>query len=236
MPEFCVYCHTSPSGKKYVGISKSPIRRWRNGRGYECNLIFYRAILKYGWDSFTHEILFCNITESEAIRLERELISKLKLTDKTHGYNLRDGANGSMSEESRKKMSASRIGNTNCVGRTLPADTKKKIANSLSSYYKTHDNPFKGKQHSEETVSMLRNRNISIETRRKMSLNHPNVSGENNPSARAIVQTTKDGEFVRRYPYAKAAAENLSIDLSSIIKCCRGKNKICGGFKWQYEK
>ena len=34
--------------------------------------------------------------------------------------------------------------------------------------------------------------------------------------------------------YAKKAAKRLNVDLSSIIKCCRGKAKTCGGFVWKY--
>lgn len=44
----------------------------------------------------------------------------------------------------------------------------------------------------------------------------------------------KDGTFVKWYPYAKMASDEHGIDLSSLIKCCRGKSKTCGGFIWQY--
>lgn len=33
--KWCVYIHTSPSGKKYIGItSQNPQKRWQNGKGY----------------------------------------------------------------------------------------------------------------------------------------------------------------------------------------------------------
>lgn len=35
MNNYCVYKHTSPSGKVYVGITKlKPKYRWNNGKGY----------------------------------------------------------------------------------------------------------------------------------------------------------------------------------------------------------
>lgn len=59
---FTVYRHTAPNGKAYIGItSQKPATRWQNGRGYSQNKLFYRAINKYGWESFTHEILFTGL-------------------------------------------------------------------------------------------------------------------------------------------------------------------------------
>ena len=107
---YVVYCHTSPSNKKYVGISCNPIKRWNNGKGYIKNYLFYRAIEKYGWENFKHEILYENLTIEEAGEIEKTLINK----------------------------------------------------------------------------------------------------------------------------YATLAAKKFNLDLSSIIKCCKGKKKTCGGYKWQY--
>lgn len=49
MTNYCVYLHTSPTNKYYVGITKqNPLKRWANGRGYCKNKHFYNAILKCG--------------------------------------------------------------------------------------------------------------------------------------------------------------------------------------------
>ena len=47
---YTVYCHTNKiNGKKYVGITKRLVeKRWLNGRGYNGNSIFRKAINKYG--------------------------------------------------------------------------------------------------------------------------------------------------------------------------------------------
>lgn len=67
MTNYCVYLHTSPTNKYYVGITKqNPLKRWANGRGYCKNKHFYNAILKYGWDNFKHEIIFSGITKTDA--------------------------------------------------------------------------------------------------------------------------------------------------------------------------
>ena len=229
-----VYCHTSPSGKRYVGISMYPEKRWANGNGYKKNFLFYRAIQKYGWENFTHEILYSNLSLDEANRIERALIEEWGLTNPMFGYNLRDEGNGGFGLDARRKMSESRIGNQNSLGNKLSCDTKRRISNALKSYYSSHQQSMLGKHHSTETIKKLRSREFSEETRKKMSLNHKNVSGVNNPSAKPIVQYTLDGCPIAYFMYAKAAADLYGLDLSTIIKCCKHKNKTCGGYKWEY--
>ena len=56
---YCVYMHTSPSGKAYIGITcQTPEYRWgKEGKGYVNCVAFFNAILKYGWDNIGHQIL-----------------------------------------------------------------------------------------------------------------------------------------------------------------------------------
>lgn len=49
-----------------------------------------------------------------------------------------------------------------------------------------------------------------------------------------VEQFTKDGKFVKRWASSSDVAKELGFDGSSIIKCCRGKLKTTGGYKWQY--
>ena len=89
--QYKVYCHTSPTNKKYVGISANPEKRWANGEGYIKNYQFYPDIQKYGWNNFRHEILYDNLSIEEAKEKERELIKSWNLTDPLYGYNLTEG-------------------------------------------------------------------------------------------------------------------------------------------------
>ena len=113
----CVYKHTSPSGKVYIGVtSGKPEKRWNHGHGYAYNAHFWRAIVKYGWDNISHEILEYGLSREKAYALEREYIEYYKSTNPRYGYNITDGGCGGMcgikdSEETRKRKSVSaRVG------------------------------------------------------------------------------------------------------------------------------
>lgn len=85
---YCVYVHVSPSGKRYVGItSKKPERRWANGKGYASNKHFTLAIMKYGWDNFSHLIIVENVSKQTACDLEKALIREYKSNNPNFGYN-----------------------------------------------------------------------------------------------------------------------------------------------------
>jgi GntP family gluconate:H+ symporter len=76
--DYCVYCHTNNiNGKRYIGITcQKPEHRWRNGKGYINNSYFYRAIQKYGWHNFSHNILYMNLSKEDAEKIEVELIAE----------------------------------------------------------------------------------------------------------------------------------------------------------------
>lgn len=90
--KYIVYMHISPSNKKYIGIThQKPSLRWRSkGQGYKQSPVFYAAIQKYGWENFSHSILYKNLTYEEACEKEKELI-KLYNTLVPNGYNVDEG-------------------------------------------------------------------------------------------------------------------------------------------------
>lgn len=96
MENYIIYCHTNKlNGKRYIGQTKNSVqKRWgHNGYNYtRCpNSLLGKAILKYGWDNFEHEILFTNLTKEQANAKEIELIKLFNTTDRLYGYNLTAG-------------------------------------------------------------------------------------------------------------------------------------------------
>lgn len=228
--QYKVYCHTSPDNKRYVGISLNLEKRWAKGKGYIKNYLFYPDIQKYGWDNFTHEILYDNLSLEEAKTKEQELIEQWDLMNPIYGYNLTAGGDGGFSEHSRYLMSKSRKGNTNAKGQIHTAENRKQISESLKKYYAEHPQPkYTLNLDDPETKAIIERRKKQAHINRSIA-----ISGANNPSARAIIQYDLEGNILNTFPYAKMAATQFNIDLSSIIKCCRGKHKTAGGYKWAY--
>ena len=72
-----VYKHIAPNGKVYIGITSQPCnKRWRNGKGYKHNQHFSSAIKEFGWEDIKHEVLYENIPQEEAQRIEKKLINE----------------------------------------------------------------------------------------------------------------------------------------------------------------
>lgn len=109
--KWIVYKHTNMvNNKVYIGItSQDPIVRWQGGNGYRDNYHFHRAIKKYGWKSFSHEIISKNLSKKEACSFEIFLISYYKSSDRRYGYNISLGGNVP-SKESIEKARQKNIG------------------------------------------------------------------------------------------------------------------------------
>lgn len=224
MKKYLVYIHTNKlNSKAYVGITchTNPNRRWREGEGYQhCNL-FYRAIKKYGWESFSHTILVRNIDKKTAIFLERVLISFYKLQGIS--YNIGEGGEGTIS---------------------FSAETRAKLA--------SYTPWIKGRHHTKETIEKIRQsskRPQSEECKRKISIAN---SGPKNGMygkhlsekhkqllktkySKAVLQFSKEGVFLQRFPSAIEAERTLNKTGGHISSCCTGARKTAYGFIWKYE-
>lgn len=152
---YCVYKHTNKSnGMVYIGITNNIDRRWgKNGNGYlRDSFYFSRAIEKYGWDGFDHEVLIDSITESEAKELEKYYIAKYKSNaskykNPQYGYNLTDGGDGASgykhTKSGRAKISDALRGKyvgelSHRYGVKDSDEYIEKVRNGLRNYYATH--------------------------------------------------------------------------------------------------
>ena len=206
---FTVYCHTNKiNGKKYVGITKQkPEIRWHSGNGYNNSEYFWRAIKKYGWRNFEHEILYENLTKEEAEKIEIQLIGEWETTNRLKGYNIANGGNhiGSVSEETKKKISKKHKGIATELHRS--EETKKKISNGL-----------KGIKRSDETKKKMsdfaKSRSMSEVTRQRFE--------EANEKRKIPVICIATGIW---YESASEAARQTGICKSTILRQCAGKTK-----------
>ena len=220
MTSYIVYKHTAPNGKCYIGMTKqSAEKRWQNGLGYRTQKRFYRAIQKYGWESFTHEVLCSGLSFEEAEQKERELISSYRSFDKNFGYNVERGGNCAkeVSEETLKKMRQSH--QTESFKAWMKEKNEKRWSDpeehrKMSERFKGERNPMYGVQ-------------PSAETRAKISA--ANLGAKNSMARRVICVET--GVV---YGSMRDAFRSTGVNSRSICNCCLGKYRTAGKLHWRY--
>ena len=152
MNNYTLYKHTSPSNKVYIGITKLDVKlRWRNGTGYQLQPRFYNAIKKYGWDNFSHEIIFRNLDEDEAKLLEQMYIALYESTDPSKGYNISQGGESASgyvrtnetnlkSSESHKRRLENNNEEKDRISAVLYYNEHKELTNDIIKTYKKSRN------------------------------------------------------------------------------------------------
>lgn len=91
---YCTYRHTSPTDGTYYGrtfgleftLEELNHNRWHEGEGYCAHILFYRAIQKYGWDNFKHEVCKTHLFDWECSFIE--CCGVLESMSTGHSYNL----------------------------------------------------------------------------------------------------------------------------------------------------
>jgi len=175
------------NNKKYIGITKFLIEErfiQHTRRGF----ILTDAIKKYGKDNFYIELIEEVDDEEKAYELEK-LYIKIHNTKIPFGYNISDGGRG-------------------VLGVNFTEEGKIKISNNIKKMHQEKRTGMHGKKHSPETIEKMKKihkgkkyclgtkrskeickkiserqkgRILSEETRKKISKNHHDVTGENNP-------------------------------------------------------
>lgn len=133
-----VYIHTTPNGKKYIGItSQDPERRWRGGNGYYNHRYFFNAIKRYGWEKIKSEIVASGLSEQEAKAEEIRLIDKHDAANREKGYNLTLGGcgrkgQGLVTDEQKEKLSKSLRGYNSFLTEDDILDIKTRLLDGVS--------------------------------------------------------------------------------------------------------
>lgn len=101
--------------KCYVGKTKhESVIRWRDHiNGYHPSSLIHKAIVKYGVENFSFEVVESNVSEAELNMVEMFYIHKFN-SKTPNGYNLTDGGDGGIglivSDETKQKQSKQRKG------------------------------------------------------------------------------------------------------------------------------
>ena len=228
--KFIVYKHTSPSNKVYIGVTcQLPHKRWKHGHGYFKNGYFTRAIKKYGWDNFQHDILCTDLTKSQAEFIERYLIRLYESANREFGYNIDLGGSlsGKHSEETCRKISESRLGEKHPLyGKHISEETRRKMSEAQ-----------KGKIFSEEHRRKLSECQLG-EKHYRWGRPYSDAEKKKYSDAahkRAVAQIDMaTQEIIKIFDGVRIASRETNINNAGISLCCNGKISCSGGYIWRF--
>lgn len=246
---YFIYAHISPSGKVYIGQTVNIRSRWgTNGEHYRTKKedgsyiqpSFARAIDKYGWKNFRHEILLEGISKSHADYAEKYLIRWYQMHNQS--YNIASGGEGCdaprppLTEERRRKISERLLKNHPMRGKHHTPEAMAKIiaANRNRTY-----TPEQKEAMAERARKLFKGCSSTSEVRKKLSnyrKAHPEtwIGGWNK---KEVHQYDCTGKYIASYISAMEAAKSIGKNVSGgISECCRSLIASAGGFIWRYEK
>ena len=204
----CIECDSEFSSNR--GLSNHLRGGCRNSRKYEkkcpdCEYIIIYASpskLKISIDSNSKCQGCCNMGRSVSIETRNKISKKLKkLYDNGE---IIANMSGAHSEESRKKMAETKSGGI------LTDSHKAKIKLGMINSEK-HKVAVKNTTRNKNISDKAKGRRPSLETRKKMSKNHADISGDKNPSKRPDVKLKLRLKLIERL------SENLNSDGKVII-------------------
>lgn len=225
---YTIYKHTlmldcDHKGWSYIGMTKQPLkRRWKNGTGYPktTQVVFARAIEKYGWDNFSHEIL------EEGIKTLREANKKEKYwIAYYHSF---------VGDPERKGYNCT-VGGDGQAGHKHTAETKLKL--HYSHLGKSH--PWS--EHQRQVMTDInKGKKLSIEIREKLSQSHKGKKQTEQTIEKIRKSHCKKvicletGEIYNSFI---EAGKSINRSAATISSCIRGKVKTAGGLHWKtYEE
>ena len=205
--------------KKYVGLTTQSLGyRWQQ-HIYEAfrknnNRYFYRAIRKYGKDSFRCSVLEeCKDTQELN---DKEIYWINKLDSLKDGYNLTKGGEGGYKELARKRKSLA------CQGKKFSDEHRKNLSISHMGIMKGENNGMFGRK---GVKNSLFGKKRSKEVCEKIS-----KSKERTP----VKQYDLDGNYIKTYSSIKQATLDVVGHNANIIKCCKGQRNKAYGYRWKY--
>jgi group I intron endonuclease len=214
MRSYVLYIHTNTiNNKRYVGItSQNPLKRWKKGEGYKNNTHFYKAIQKYGWNNFIHEIVYEGLTQLEAENLEKDIIKKYDSNNPLKGYNIEKGGScgDKYTEETKQKISKALKGK--------PKSESHKLALSKSR---------KGYKPTEESKKK--------QSIRMSGKNNP-MYGKKRDLSKYKTKPVRCIETGKVYVSGGQASRMTGVCQGDISKNCNNKLSMAGGYHWEFVK
>lgn len=221
------------TGLTYIGQTVSPIRDRVSSHISDAfnpskriyNSKFSQGLRRFGIENFSvWEVTRC-YSQSDLDKAEKEYIKRYK-TNGFGGFNVESGGKKGFffTEDTRKKMSVSRIGDKNWrYGKPVSEETRRKIGVANSG----DRSAWKGEKHTSEELRKISKSN------REYYIKHPERAAAISARRKKRVICRDTGEV---FDSLNAAARSIGVSNGSISSVCRGKHKTVKGFHFEYYK
>lgn len=226
--KFTVYSHVNIlTGVTYIGITKrKPELRWNKGLGYKNNPHFWRAIMKYRWDGFTHNILYSDLDKELALKIEGELIAHYKKLGLS--YNISDG-NDYVGKIRSKPILVYSIDGKFISRCSSIAEASRKFGLSESGIYYCAS-LYRGTTKWGNYIFLFENSSISDR------LKYIKTFHREAPNKRVIEMRDLNGNKLMEFPSLLEAAKFLNTKtIGNLSSCCSGGRTTYHGYKWNYK-
>ena len=205
----------------YIGQSvniESRIKRYKSlSVKTKSQTKIWRSLVKYGSENHKYEILeVCDLDDlNERERYWQEYFNSVdnglncfytKTTDKS----------GKASSDTLIKMSVAQLGNNNWLGRNHTEETKDKIRQKA-----------KGRKYSDKVNKSKGRKGIVPPLK--------GVFGAEHPSSKPVIQTEKNGDFVKMWDSIADIERCLGYNRCNISSCCNNRIKSASGYVWSFE-
>lgn len=253
-----IYCiERIKTGKKYIGQHLGTIDDDYWGSGVAIS----KAIKKYGKDEFKKYTLEeCDI---KVLNDREQYWIKHYNTFLGEGYNMDNGGAcnsgywANLSDEKKAEIHTKRLANRpkdfkeimhrvhktrnnkaiskKLVGRTYSKETLQKMSNVAMGRKMTDETKSKiSKAKLGKTLTPQQCNNISKATKGKPKSFR--TEEHKKKLRKEVLQLDLDGNIIKLWDAVSFAGSELKIDYTSISKCCNGKAKTAGGYKWKWNK
>lgn len=228
-----IYNLISPSNKYYVGQSIDIKNRHSKYKYLSCKdqPILYKALLKYGWDSFNAKILENIISTTEE---SKQLLNLLEFLYINYYKKLGECYNLSFGGDSNGKHHESTIEKLRLSKKSIKIDQYDLdgvfIKTFSSITYACKELNISSRSNIQQCIKGTRNKcNNFIFVLHGTKLN---LLDKINKSLVAVDQYSKDGNFIKTWNSIKEASIELDISSTSISDCLNKRKKSAGNFYW----
>ena len=201
-----IYKYTSPSGKIYIGqTTKEKTRKY-----------------VHSYETINHNVKFGKAISKYGLEnFKYEVLFTTKATENLDQLkkvlDVLEIAYISFYDSYRAGYNSTK-GGGGILGFKHSSDTKKRMSNA-------HIGKTFSKESREKMSLSAKGRLLSKEAKQKVS-DYQSI---------AVLQFTKNNEFVKEWKSAREATQTLNIYQGGICKVCKGKLKSAGGFIWKYK-